>query len=337
MTNCDVIGIGNALVDMLVRCDDAFLATHSLTKGHMHLIDHAQATALQAQVEKLSDVGMVSGGSVANSCLGYASFGGSAAYIGCVNDDWLGEFFAGDLGRAGVPFTQLAGTNPEALGTGHCYCLITPDGERTMCTYLGTSSLFGVDAVTPAMISHARLLFIEGYLWGSPGAAANDALVQAMKAQGGMVALTLSDGWVADAFRDTFLKYCSAGQVDVLFGNQQEIMTLTGCSAFDAAVEKARTLAPVVALTCGAEGALILKGSETVKIAAAPVDRVVDATGAGDLFAAGFLYGYLSGGSLAEAGQLGALAAAEIISHIGARPQVELKALADKMGFQKAA
>lgn len=335
---CDVIGIGAALVDVLARCDDQFLIDQQLTKGHMHLLNSAQANALQTQFDTFDGVEMVSGGSAANTCLGVASFGGSAAFMGCVSNDWLGEFFASDLGKANVTYTQLTASGADQLGTGHCHCLITPDGERTMCTFLGASGSFGADAVSADMVQNARLLFVEGYIWDTPSrAAAVDALITAMKQKGGQVALTLSDGWCADKYRDIFMKYCNAGQVDVIFANEEEIMTLTRTGTFEEATGLARHLAPLLALTRGARGAVVLKGDETVVIDPVPVDKLTDATGAGDAFAAGFLYGYLNGSTLQQAGSMGAHAASSVIQHIGARPQVELSTFADKVGFKKAA
>lgn len=327
---CDVLAVGAALVDILGRCDEDFLAQNGLTKSHMHLIDADRAAALE---EQLGETDMVSGGSVANTCLGIASFGGSAAFLGCVKNDWMGEFFASDLGRAGVFYTQLASHSDAA--TGRCYCLITPDGERTMCTYLGASGDFGTKAVESAMVSGAKILFVEGYIWDTPDrAAAVDLLIKAQKAQGGQVALTLSDAWCADKYRDIFMGYCRDGVVDILFGNEAEITTLLQAADFDAALDQARSLAGTVVLTRGANGATMLRGAETVHVAAVPIEKLVDATGAGDQFAAGFLYGYVKGASLQQAGQLGAIAAAEVISHIGARPQQSLAELAEKAGLK---
>lgn len=329
----DIIGIGAALVDILATCDEAFLLRHNLTKGHMHLIDDDRAAALDGAVEGAK---IVSGGSAANTCLGVASFGGSASFIGSVANDYLGEVFAGDMKSAGLSFNNIAGA--AAASTGRCYCFITPDGERTMCTYLGASGAFAPGAVTPAMVTSAAMLYVEGYIWDTPERVGNvDAAITAMKAAQRKVAFTLSDAWCAAGYREIFMGYLNARKVDVLFANEAEILALTEQQDFDNAVAIARTLAPVVVVTRSEKGAVILNGEDTVTVGAEKIEKLVDATGAGDLFAAGFLYGYLRGATLAQAGQLGAMAAAEVISHIGARPQVNLADYASSLGIGQAA
>ncbi len=330
----DIVGLGAALVDILMPIDEAFLNAHELTKSHMHLIDADRAGTLQDVIE---DAELVSGGSIANTCLGFSSFGGRAAFMGSVGRDRLGEFFAEDMTREGVTFTNLA-SQRGTLTTGRCFSFISPDGERTMCTYLGASREFGPRAVRADMVTQARLLFVEGYIWDTEErVAAADAAIRAMKAAGGKVALAVSDGWCAEKYREIFLNYCREGLVDILFANEDEIQSLVNVDTFDAAIKQSVALAPICVHTRSDKGALILAGDQQVKVDVVPIEKLVDATGAGDLFAAGFLYGHLYGATLEQAGRLGAMAASEVISHIGARPKIKLASLCDKIGFKAAA
>lgn len=331
-TKYDVIAIGAALVDILTHADDALLAKNNLTKGHMHLVTALQAATIDSQVPEGT---RISGGSAANTALGVASCGGKVAFLGRVQDDKFGQIFASDMKKQNVAFTSLPGATSTPSGC--CYSLIAADGERTMCTYLGASGEFDESAITEAValeIAASRMLYLEGYIWDTPArAVAADKAIQIAKAAGREVGFTLSDGWVADKYRETFLLYMRAGQVDVLFANETEIKTLTQSATFEEAQEKARSLAKTVVLTRSEKGAVILQGATTAVVTVKPVDKVVDATGAGDQYAAGFLFGYLSGASLEQSGRLGALAAAEVISHIGARPQQPLRDFCAAVGL----
>jgi sugar/nucleoside kinase (ribokinase family) len=329
----DIMGMGAALVDVLAEVDESFLEAHKLTKGHMHLIDAAQAQVLNAQMDQSR---MVSGGSAGNTVVGYALFGGAqagkAAFAGCTANDALGRVFAKSITAAGVNYISLPSTGTAA--TGICYALITPDGERTMCTYLGASGEFDMTAITSSVvgaIESTRLLFLEGYIWDTPArAAAADHAITIAKERGRQVGFTLSDGWVVDKHHATFMRYLNAGAVDVLFANEAEAMALTKEDNFAGAVGQIRTLAKTVVLTRSEKGALVLQGNVTAEIPSVPVPRVVDATGAGDMFAAGFLYGYLNDMPLGTAGSLGARAASEVISHIGARPHADIQTFLPK-------
>lgn len=330
-TQFEIIGLGAALVDMLANVPDELLRHNNLNKGHMHLIDAGAAAQILAQVPQAQKV---SGGSAANTCLGVASFGGRAAFMGRVADDALGSFFAADLQAGGTTYFNLS-FGPTGAGnssTGYCTSLVTEDGERTMCTYLGASGEYDASALSPAILSaitSAKLLYLEGYIWDTPArAAAADLAIKAARGAGRQVGFTLSDGWVADKYREIFMGYLNAKMVDVLFANEHEIVTLLQATSYEQAEQAAAALAPTVVITRSEKGAVVLQGPQKNTVAAAPVARVVDATGAGDLFAAGFLYGYLTGQPVTQAARLGALAAAEVISHMGARPLVKLSDLA---------
>lgn len=328
----DVIGMGAALVDILTHADDGVLQHNNLTKGHMHLITALQAAALDAQVPEGQ---RISGGSAANTTLGVASCGGRAAFLGRVQQDKFGELFSRDMAAQGVAFTNLHGAS--ATPSGCCYSLISDNGERTMCTYLGASGEFDESAVTETVgleIAASRLLYLEGYIWDTPARAkAADRALHIARAAKRQIGFTLSDGWVADKHRSVFMDYLQSGMVDVLFANEQEIITLTESPDFAAAEARARTLAATVVLTRSEKGAVIWQGETRTAVAATPVAKVVDATGAGDQFAAGFLHAYLQGAPAAAAGQLAAMAAAEVISHIGARPEKPLKDFCAKLGL----
>ncbi len=321
----DVIGIGNAIVDVLSHADDAFLTANGIEKGAMTLIDAARAEELYARMEAGLEI---SGGSVANSMVGIASFGGRAAYIGKVRADPLGEAFARDIRAAGVRFT----TQPTSTGapTARCLILVTPDAQRSMNTYLGACVELGPEDIVEADIAGAQVTYLEGYLWDPLQAKNAFRKAASIAVQAGRkVALSLSDAFCVHRHRDEFLELV-AGPVDILFANEQEILALCGTAHFDEAVSQLRNGNTLAVLTRGAEGALVVSAGGVHAVPAVPVATVVDTTGAGDLFAAGFLYGYTQGRALPDCAHLGAVAAAEIISHVGARPLVPLAELMAK-------
>jgi sugar/nucleoside kinase (ribokinase family) len=312
----DVVAIGDAMVDVIAHVDDGFLARHELVKGAMTLIDERAALALY---ERMPPAIEVSGGSAANTAAGVASLGGRAAYIGKVADDELGAVFRHDLRAIGVAYDVL----PAAGGapTGRCLILVTPDAERTMQTYLGAGVDLAAEDVRDDIVAAARVTYLEGYLWDPPKA--KQAFVRAAQvahAAGRKVSLTLSDAFCVERHRAGFLDLVEH-HVDILFANEAEITALYQVRAFDDALQHVRRHCEVAALTRGARGSIILRGDEVHVIDAARVGPVVDVTGAGDLYAAGFLYGYTQGLDLATCGRIGSLAAAEVISHAGARPE----------------
>jgi sugar/nucleoside kinase (ribokinase family) len=323
----DVVTVGHAVVDVLAHVDDALVAAHGLMKGTMTLVDHDRSAALYDTMPAGIEV---SGGSAANTAAGIASLGGSAAFIGKIRDDALGEIFLHDLLSTGVVYT----TSPSTSGppTARCLILVTPDAERTMNTYLGTAGALDADDVDSVLVGGARLTYVEGYLVGLPSA--EDALAVAVKTAhdaGRRVALTLSDpSWVA-LQRDAFTALLPS--VDILLGNEAEALEITGESDLEGALRGLTKTCPVVAITRGAAGAVASNGNETVSVPAQPVTKLEDTTGAGDLFAAGFLLGLARERPLEECLRLGALAAAEVISHIGARPQTSLAELAASKGL----
>jgi sugar/nucleoside kinase (ribokinase family) len=320
----DVVGIGNALVDVLCYEDDAFLTTHGLAKGGMALVDEAQAAALYANMGPATEI---SGGSAANTMAGVASFGGTAAFVGCVHDDALGEVFAHDIRAAGVRFdARPADAGPA---TGRSLIVVTPDAERTMSTFLGAAAELTTDDVDIDPVATAQVLYLEGYLFDQPSA--KDAFRAAARIAhdaGRRVALTLSDSFCVDRHRDDFLALVEH-DIDVLFANEAELCSLYAAGDFDTALQQVHRHCEVAALTRSARGSVIVSGEEVHVVDAHPVPGgVVDTTGAGDLYAAGFLYGFTHGVDLGRCGRLGSLAAAEVIGHLGARPQTSLAALA---------
>ena len=318
----DVLGIGNAIVDVLSQADDAFLTKHALNKGGMTLIDEARAETLYAAMGPGIEV---SGGSCGNTMAGVASFGGKGAYIGKVRDDQLGAVFAHDLRATGVAFdTPMATSGPA---TARCLILVTPDAQRTMNTYLGACTGLGPADIDPKLAASAQVTYVEGYLWDAPEA--KKAVLKAFDAAhaaGRLVSITLSDSFCVDRYREEF-RTLIRDKVDILFGNESEIKSLYRVESFEAAVEATRKEARIAALTRSEKGSVVIKGGETHAVPAAPVARVVDTTGAGDLYAAGFLHGFTHGKPLAECARLGGIAAAEIISHVGARPEKPLREL----------
>ncbi|WP_217915856.1 adenosine kinase [Miltoncostaea marina] len=318
----DVLGIGNAIVDVLARSEDAFLGEHGLAKGSMTLIDAAQADALY---DRMGPGVEVSGGSVANSIAGVASLGGRAAYIGKVRDDELGRIFAHDIRAAGVAFdTPPAADGP---GTARCLILVTPDAQRTMSTYLGACTGLGPEDIDGERVAASAVTYLEGYLWDPPRAKeAFRVAMDAAHAAGRRVALTLSDSFCVERHRDEFLELVD-GRVDVLFANEAEIRALYRTD-LEAAVAAVRGRCEIAVVTRSAEGCLVVTRDAVAEVPAKRVEHVVDTTGAGDLFAAGFLHGLTRGAPLADCARIGAVAAAEVISHYGARPETPLRDLA---------
>lgn len=319
----DVIGIGNAIVDVLAQTPDTFLEEEKLDKGAMALIDPAQASALYA---KMAPGVEVSGGSVANSCVGVTSLGGTAGYIGKVAADQLGEVFAHDIRAAGVAFDTPPGS-PSGPATARCLILVTPDAQRTLNTYLGACVELGPEDIDEARILDAKITYLEGYLWDPPQA--KEAMLKAanIAAGGGRrVALSLSDSFCVDRHRAEFANLLDH-HVDVLFANEAEALSLCELDDFDAAAKALQGRAEILVLTRSEKGSVVVTKDSVVEVPAAPVNKVLDTTGAGDLFAAGFLYGLSRELPMARCAEIGAIAAAEVISHFGARPERSLAEL----------
>ncbi|MDQ3947355.1 MAG: adenosine kinase [Actinomycetota bacterium] len=323
----DVLAVGNAIVDVLSHCDDDLVARHGLEKGTMTLVDGERAADVYASMGPGVEV---SGGSAANTAAGVASLGGTAAFVGKVADDELGRIFTHDLRATGVAYS----TEPalSGVGTARCLILVTPDAERTMNTFLGVAADLGAGDVDEALVTSARIAYLEGYLVGVGAAeAALERTVALSRHAGTIVALTLSDPLWVRLNRDAFSALLP--DVDVLLANEEEVLELTGAGDLEAALAILAATCPVVAVTRGAQGVVATDGKETVAVAAEPVDHVVDTTGAGDLFAAGFLFGLARNLPLETCARLGTLAAAEVISHVGARPQTSLRDLAAAAGL----
>ena len=325
----DVLGIGNAIVDVLARTEDDFLVRHGMRKGAMMLIDEARATTIY---EAMGPAVEISGGSAANTIVGCASFGGRAAFVGKVKDDGLGHVFAHDIRAAGVAFdTPPASAGPS---TGRCYVLVTADGERTMNTYLGAAQDLHPRDIDTDAVAGAAITYLEGYLWDPKHA--KEAFLKAAAAAHAakrLVALTLSDAFCVDRWRDEFLALVRDGTVDLLFANEGELRSLYQTADFDTALAALRREAPLAVVTRSEKGCIVATRDRVLAVEAAPIERVVDTTGAGDLFAAGFLIGIARGADHERAARLGALAAAEVIQHLGARPQASLKTLAQEHGL----
>jgi sugar/nucleoside kinase (ribokinase family) len=325
----DVIGFGNAIVDVIARAEDDFLVKHGMHKGGMALIDEPRA---QAIYDAMGPAVEISGGSAANTIAGVASFGARAAFVGKVKNDQLGQAFGHDIRAAGVAFD----TPPAADGpsTARCYILVTPDGQRTMNTYLGAAQNLGIDDVHAETVAAAAITYLEGYLWDPQNA--KDAFVEAAAIAhdaNRLVALTLSDSFCVDRWRDEFVGLLRARTVDILFANEAELLSLYQTSDFDSALAALRKDAVLAVVTRSEKGCVVVEREETIAVPAYPVVKVVDTTGAGDLFAAGFLVGLARGADSKTAAKLGALAAAEVIQHLGARPETSLKTLAEQNGL----
>ena len=321
----DVVAIGNAIVDVLAPATDAFIAENGMTKGQMQLIfSPADADALYA---KMGPGQVISGGSAANTVAGMARLGSACAFIGQVADDQLGDAFAHDIRAGGIRFDVAA--RPGQPTTGRCLIFVTPDGQRTMNTFLGASHFLPAEALDQALIADAAYLYIEGYLWDpeEPRAAMRAAIAVA-KAAGRKVCFTTSAEFVIERHRADFLRLIEGGQVDVIFANEAELVALTEAADAEAAIARLAPKVETLVVTLAEKGALAIRAGERVTVAAEPVAAVVDTTGAGDLFAAGFLHGQTHGLDLQRSLRLGAICAAEVIGHVGARPVADLKALA---------
>lgn len=320
--NLDVVGVGNAIVDVIAMVDDNFIDQHRLAKGSMTLIDGERATSLYAAMPPALEI---SGGSAANTMAGVASFGGAAAHLGKVRDDQLGEVFVHDLRAAGVGFdVPLAATGPP---TGRSLIQVTPDAERTMNTFLGMSTLLEPADISEELVASAQITYCEGYLWDVEIAKAAIRYAMDVASEAGrLVALTLSDSFCVDRHRHEWLDLIS-DMVDVVFANEIEVCSLFEIEDFESAAAQAADMTRVLALTRSAQGSLAISRNERVAVPAVHVPKIVDATGAGDLYASGFLFGLARGADLTRCAELGGIAAAEVISHLGARPQARLSSL----------
>ena len=325
----DIVGIGSPLVDVIARSDDALLSRLGLIKGSMELVDLDQGDAIYASMDATLEV---SGGSAANTMAGVASLGGKAGFIGKVATDTLGDVFTHDITAAGVEFEAvLAG--PGEGGTGRCLVLVTDDAERTMATHLGVANSFAPSDVDDALLSRTKITYLEGYLFDLPPA--KEAMRQAIAlthGANGSVAMSLSDSFCVERHRNDFLELLN-GDVDLVFANEDEAMALFGAKSFQQAVDAFDETGVVAAITRGAQGSVIVTPAGILTVAAAPVATVVDTNGAGDLFAAGFLYGLTNGLDPEGSAKLASLCAAEVIAHLGARPQTSLAELAASQGL----
>ena len=326
----DVLGIGNAIVDTISRAEDDVLVGAGLIKGSMALVDEASADKLY---ELMGPTTVISGGSAANTMAGVASLGGSAGFVGKVKDDAAGREFTHDIRKAGVAFDTPPAKDGAA--TARCLIFVTPDGQRTMNTFLGACQALDPEDIDETAVAAARVLYMEGYLWDPP--AAKQAFLRAAKisrAHGRKVALTLSDSFCVGRYRDEFISLIRDGVVDILFANESELHALYETGDFDTAIKALRAEKGLLGVVTRSEkGCVVASGETLISAPAFPVDEVVDTTGAGDLFAAGFLTGYARGLPHEKSAALGALAAAEIISHVGARPQKDLLQLARDNGL----
>jgi sugar/nucleoside kinase (ribokinase family) len=327
----DVVTIGNALVDVLASAKDADLEALGLVKGTMVLVDNERSQAIYSTMGPTTEA---SGGSAANTAAGVAALGGRVAFLGRVADDQLGQAFTHDIRSIGVAFDPTPSPAiPGESVTGHCLVLVTDDAERTMATHLGVASDFSSVDLHDGHLSSVQVLYLEGYLWEQPPAkAAMRGAIEIAHAGDAAVALTVSDPFCIEHHRREFLELLT-GDLDMLFANEEEAMSLFGSPTFEAAVDAVVETGVLAVLTRGAAGCVVVTASGPVEVPAAPVDRVVDTTGAGDLFAAGFLYGITNGLPPEEAARLGGVCAAEVISHVGARPQADLRALALAAGL----
>lgn len=329
MSQYDVLCIGNAIVDIIARCDEKFLADNAITKGAMNLIDGPRAELLYSRMGPAIEA---SGGSAGNTAAGVASFGGRAAFFGKVSSDYLGGIYAHDIRAQGVAFdtAPLAGDPPTARSM----IFVTPDGERSMNTYLGACVELGPDDVEETKASGAKVTYFEGYLWDPP--LAKEAIrltARHAHAAGREVSMTLSDSFCVDRYRDEFLDLMRSGTVDIVFANESELKSLYQTASFETGLELIRQDCRLAAVTRSERGSVIVRGAETVQVDAIEIDELVDTTGAGDLYAAGFLFGYTTGRTLAECGKLGSLAAGLVIQQIGPRPRQNLRDAAQQAGL----
>jgi len=325
----DVIAIGNAIVDVMAPCEEELIGELDLNKGGMTLVDTARAEELYAAMGPAKEI---SGGSAANTLAGMAALGAQCAFIGQVADDQLGAVFAHDIRAVGIDFDTPA--RNEEPPTARCLIFVTPDGERTMNTFLGASQFLPPAALDDATIASAGILYLEGYLWDpeEPRRAMRRA-IDVARGAGRKVAFTASESFVIERHGDDFRALIDEGKIDILFVNEHELATLTGERDFETGVSAVSSKVPVLVATRSAKGAIAVANGERAQVAAEPIDKVVDTTGAGDLFAAGFLTGHARGESLERCLRMGAICAAEVISHYGARPEADLSALvAAKLG-----
>ena len=331
----DVVGIGSPLVDVLAPATDDEIDGAGLVKGSMALVDLARAETIY---EAMAPTVEVSGGSVANTMAGVAALGGSAGFVGKVADDVLGQVFTHDIRAAGVAFTPTVApatgaADGETVGTGRCLVLVGSDAERTMATHLGVATTIGPADVPDELVARGRVAYLEGYLWDLPPAKeAMRRVIEVCHAHDGSVALSLSDPFCVERHQREFLDLLVDG-VDVLFGNEEEVTRLFGAASVEAALDAAAETGLLVAVTLGAQGSVVMTAGGPLAVPAAEVDHVVDTTGAGDLFAAGFLYGLTHGAGPEDCARLGGLCAGEVIGHLGARPQADLAQLAAAAGL----
>lgn len=328
-----LVTIGHAIVDVLAHADDSFLVEHELTKGKMELVDEDRAVPIYAgmaggTVRSGGDLVELSGGSAANTAVVASMLGARTGFIGKVRDDELGHTFAHDLEHVGVRFaTPMSG--PESVATGRCLINVTPDAERTMCTFLGAARGLRVPDMDNAALSTAKVTYVEGYLWDELHAhEALEVAIERVHAAGRLFSFTLSDSFLVDRFRNEFLDLC-AEDIDILFANEHELCSLFETTSLDTAVSRIAELCQIATITMGPRGSLVVKGTEVIEVDAAPVPRVIDTTGAGDAYAGGFLYGFVTGHPLRRCAAIGNLAAGEVIGRIGARPSSDLVQLVE--------
>lgn len=325
----DVLTVGNAIVDIIASTQEDFLAEQGIIKGAMNLVDAERSAHLYAAMGPAIEA---SGGSAGNTAAGVASFGGKAGFVGKVNNDQLGKFYTHDIRAVDVEFDTVP--LQDGIPTATSMIFITPDGERSMNTYLGACVELGVEDIDEDQVARSGIIYFEGYLWDPPRA--KDAIRHAAEVaheNSRQVSFTLSDPFCVDRYRDEFLDLMRSGTVDIIFANEEELKSLYQTSSLDAAVEAVRSDCKLAAVTLGEKGSMFITREATGSVDAHPIDKLVDTTGAGDLYAAGFLYGLSTGADLKTCARLGGLAAAEVIQHLGPRPQTSLKQLAEQSGF----
>ena len=324
-TKFDVLGIGNAIVDVLIHVDDDFLVSENLTKGSMTLVSEQEAASLY---DKLGQCIECSGGSAANTIAGLASLGSNTSYIGKIKDDQLGKVFKHDIKSLGSDFSTSPAT--EGPATAHCLVLVTPDAERTMCTYLGVCVNLTTSDIDESVAGNADIVYLEGYLWDpEPAKEAFRKAIKIAHAAGNKVALSLSDPFCVDRHHTEFIKLVEH-DIDILFANEDEIKMLYGTNDVNEAALRVQKNCEMAAITCGAKGCIVVNGMEIGHVQGRNVEKLVDTTGAGDLFASGFLHGLTTGKSIGECGAIGNLIAGEVITHLGARPDIDLKQFVNK-------